>query len=405
MIYVALTDDWELRGNGSGDVKTLQIRPMQELVSIFNRYGVRASFYAEIMQQVTFRRWQSRYPELKALADEWDAAVLDTYRQGHDIQLHLHPQWKDATYEAKRWRLPAPWSLCDHNAADVKLMIAQGKAYLENLLRSVDPNYRCVAFRAGSWAIAPSPFAMHTLAQLGVVMDTSIVGGLRYTTRNLEVDYRNVEERIWPYYPRMEDARQVSTHPEPIVCLPTHTHKGARSQYLRRDIKLHWQRFTSKNKSTSSGDWTDTSVPSWFLPLKKVVCIVFCRYLWGETSISDLSCLDYGLLSHIIKKVRRQAHKLNGRDVPVVLTCHSKDVRNFDYIDRFIHDLSRANDVRCLTLTELAQKLSDGTFPVRYKTERSPEGKTRAVVEEYVRESHQVDEGGRPKAPVTIRQG
>ena len=92
-IYLAFVDDWELRGNGSGDVRELQLRPMRELVRIYNRHGIRGSFNAEVMQQLTFRKFQTAHPELKALADEWDDAVRETFRQGHDIQLHTHPQW------------------------------------------------------------------------------------------------------------------------------------------------------------------------------------------------------------------------------------------------------------------------------------------------------------------------
>jgi len=134
MIHLASTDDWE-RGNGSGDPETLQFRPMQKLISIFNRNGARVSFYVEIMQQLTFRRLQNRYPELKVLADRWEyAAVLEMYQEGHDIQLHLHPQWRCTTYKQGPWKLEAPWSLLDHDPANVKEMIAEGKLYLQTSL-------------------------------------------------------------------------------------------------------------------------------------------------------------------------------------------------------------------------------------------------------------------------------
>ena len=48
-IYLVFVDDWELSGNGSGDIRELQFRPMRELVSIYNAHGIRGSFNAEIM--------------------------------------------------------------------------------------------------------------------------------------------------------------------------------------------------------------------------------------------------------------------------------------------------------------------------------------------------------------------
>jgi hypothetical protein len=51
VIYLAFVDDWEVRGNGSGDPQVLQFEPMRKLVRIFNKYGIRGSFNVEVMQQ------------------------------------------------------------------------------------------------------------------------------------------------------------------------------------------------------------------------------------------------------------------------------------------------------------------------------------------------------------------
>ncbi len=193
-IHLAFVDDWEVRGNGSGDPRVLQFEPMRRLVAIFNRFGVRGSFNAEVMQQLSFRKWQERFPELGELADEWEAAVLECYRQGHDVQLHIHPQWVDAEHVEGRWRLAGDWSLVNYPAAQIRELLQTGKNYLEGLLRTVNPTYRCVSYRAGSWCIAPSPDTMPILSELGFVFDTSIVGGLHCDTKHLTVDYRKCEE-------------------------------------------------------------------------------------------------------------------------------------------------------------------------------------------------------------------
>jgi hypothetical protein len=67
-IYLALVDDWELSGNGSGDIRQLQFEPLRRLVSIYNRLNIHGSFNAEVMQQITFRQFQDRHKELKPLA-------------------------------------------------------------------------------------------------------------------------------------------------------------------------------------------------------------------------------------------------------------------------------------------------------------------------------------------------
>ncbi len=52
--------------------------------------------------------------------------------------------------------------------------------------------------------------------------------------------------------------------------------------------------------------------------------------------------------------------------VPVILENHTKDIKDFRDIDRFIGEVSRAADIRCITLTQMAAGLLDGTYKVRY---------------------------------------
>src|SRR5687768_15280435 len=159
-IYLAFTDDWELRGDGSGDIERLQFEPMRKLLDIFERHGMRCTFMAEMMQQLTFRQEQSRFPLLNALADKWDEHIRNAFSRGHDIQLHLHTQWSDAKFQHGSWRLDGDWSILNYEPEDAERMVSAGKDYLEDLLRPIDPAYRCVAFRASYLAIAPSPFIL-----------------------------------------------------------------------------------------------------------------------------------------------------------------------------------------------------------------------------------------------------
>src|ERR1043165_7077954 len=98
LIHLVLTDDWELRGDGSGEMRRMQFSTIRELTSIYNEFGLKGTFMVETMQQLYHRRLGPQHPELAALAEEWDAIVRSVYLQGHDIQLHVHPQWQGATF-------------------------------------------------------------------------------------------------------------------------------------------------------------------------------------------------------------------------------------------------------------------------------------------------------------------
>lgn len=372
-IFLALTDDWELRGNGSGEMERLQFHPMRRLVEIYNAHGIRASFNAELMQQLTFRKHQEQHPQLKGLADAWDEIIRQTFKQGYDIQLHIHPQWHGAKYEDGKWHLTADWSLLNHDAEAVYRMIAAGKEYLERLLRPVDSRYKCVSFRAGSWCIAPSPFLLNHLAKLGIVFDMSIVGGLFFDTRNIKLDYTTSEEDFLPFYPRMDDARRVSHEKEKIICVPTHHFYGSRTQVFKHHISTVWRKARQKvapaqAKTATSGaesyyqEWGQTNHAS---PINRIYDKGIVPYLKGKHLISDIAQLDDALLSEMLRAIRSRARRTGLASVPVILTNHSKDIRDFGPIERFVAKASQADDIEFLTLTELAQKLQEGVFPIR----------------------------------------
>jgi hypothetical protein len=378
-IHLAFVDDWELSGDGSGNPHELQFAPMRRLVEIYNAHHVRGSFNAEVLQQLTFRHFQDGHPELKALADEWDDSIRETFRQGHDIQLHIHPQWSSAEYQDGKWKLNGDWSILNYPAEQARGLIAQGKGYLENLLRPIDPNYAALSFRSGSWCIAPSPFMLSLLADFGIVFDMSIVGGVRYQTRRIELDYSNCEEDFLPYYPSMTDARQVSDKPEPIVCLPTNHFYGSR----RRTLQHHVGKLSAKLKHRTAADgdaktsarsvktygheWAQASHDS---TLRRVYDKGIVPYVKGRHLISDLAQLDYSLMTEMLESIRRRARASGLKDVPVILENHTKDLRDFSHVERFVGDVANASDIRCVTLTEIAHDLQTGRFTIKTRQPR-----------------------------------
>lgn len=376
MIYLAFVDDWEVRGNGTGDPRVLQFEPMRKLVKIFNEHGIRGSFNAEVMQQLTYRSEQERFPELKAIADEWEEVVTESFRQGHDIQLHLHPQWMDASYEGNgNWKLSGDWSILNYPPQKTRAMLVAGKQYLETLLRRIDQRYSCVSFRSGSWCAAPSDSLMPILSELGFVFDMSIVAGIRNDTPQVRLDYTQCEEPFVPYYPEMTDARRVSRSVEPIVCIPTNSFSGARVALLRRDFGKAYSALQRKVRSLRTGngapsassrgrsgdEWMNKGESGAIGLVKRVVK----RYVLGQVHIADVSRLNYAMMRQMMAHIRRQAARSGLSDVPVILENHTKDIHDFSDIARFVADVVSSPDLKTVTLTEIAHGLRNGTFKAR----------------------------------------
>lgn len=362
LIYLVFTDDWELRGDGSGDIERIQFAPMRRLLDIFEKHGMRCTFMAEMMQQLAFRARQDEHPELKPLADRWDEHIRDAYRRGHDVQLHLHTQWSDAKYDGK-WHLGGSWSALNYSPDDATQMISDGKQYLENVLRSVDDKYKCIAFRASYLAAAPSPTLFHELAKHGIEIDSSITGGLRVDTNDVQFDYTNCDEDFRPFYPQMTDARRVSNEKESIACVPIFNFTGSRISSARHIVSKVRDKAAASSSvegytplETSAGRASPASTLN-----EKVIKPL----LFGKRHTADISKLDLALLREMLAAIRSRANNTTLEKVPIVVTNHSKYMTDFDGFDDFLGEIAGAGDVTAITITELASKLRTGEFEIR----------------------------------------
>jgi len=368
MIHLALTHDWELRGDGSGDIETIQFAPMRRLLDIYAQHGARTTIMPDVMQQVTFRHFEREHPELKAAADSWDQHACAAFRQGHDIQLHLHSQWSAARYENGSWKLEGEWSLLKYDRDRVALMIDECKTYLENLLRPLDSNYRCVAFRASALAIAPSPHLLSLLATAGIEIDVSVAAGVYLNNATLQLDYRDCDETFLPYYPQMTDARRMSPQHEAIVCVPLSHFYGSRTEVTRQNLALARNRLRGQKAKSTTPVLVVPRLDSEARGLNRIYEKLIEPALKRKHFVADTSRLNYPLMREMLLSLRRRAAATGLAQVPVVVTNHPKDMRDWDGLERFIGELANAEDIKFVTLREIAEKLRAGEFQARAHT-------------------------------------
>jgi hypothetical protein len=373
LIHLVLTDDWELRGDGSGEMRRMQFSTIRELTSIYNEFGLKGTFMVETMQQLYHRRLGRQHPELAALAEEWDAIVRSVYLQGHDIQLHVHPQWQRATFRNGQWSLTSPWAVGDYSASELRAMLESAKACLEDLLRPLDPSYKCRAFRAGSWLAFPSDHLVPTMADLGLVADLSVVPGWNidsvFRGQRLFADYRQMEGTFLPYFPVPNDPLRKGLR-GPVHCVPTHTFRfGFLRRLQRRSMKaLGFGREDLRQPNalppTGAGGNTydrqtrehDVKTPLWLGKLQPL--------LQSSHRISDLSALSFWEAKVMLKQIRQEARRSGWAEVPVILANHTKSIGDFSPIRRFAEHLASAPDVQVVTLRAVCDNLLAGRYPI-----------------------------------------
>ncbi|HEX2955526.1 MAG TPA: hypothetical protein VHO70_01770 [Chitinispirillaceae bacterium] len=192
---ILITIDYELFGNGTGDVKSHMIEPTQKLMSLGERYNVPITFFVEVEEFLAFERYATELTGILGYnpADLIRNQIIDMIRRGHDVQLHIHPQWKDAHLENGIWVL-------DRNATSIDALFSKEdeavqyvkarKNVLEKLFETIDPGRKVSAFRAGAFCAQPGKLLIPALCQNGIKFESSVVNGLYRTHGQGELDYR-----------------------------------------------------------------------------------------------------------------------------------------------------------------------------------------------------------------------
>ncbi|MEA5129355.1 MAG: hypothetical protein VB074_14335 [Proteiniphilum sp.] len=222
-----LTFDYELFGNGTGNVFTHMIKPMNTILGMCDACGIKTTLFFEALEYIRLKEeWNkgncmgyTRNP-IEAIEHQIQQAAVN----GHDIQLHIHPQWYNATFKDGKWELDfTHWRLGGFRASheyDVKKLISECKTELEKLIAPVVPDYKCIALRAGGYNIMPSDEVYKAMCQVDLKMDSSVYPG-GYETGNLSnYDYRNVSDKLSQWRVSEVDFRKSSEVQKEILELP-----------------------------------------------------------------------------------------------------------------------------------------------------------------------------------------
>jgi hypothetical protein len=344
-ILIILTDDWELRGKGFGSVLDMQYKTAVELMNLYRRFGIKSTFYIEVMQQMAFERYKNKYKDIKEQVYIWKEAVSIMISEGFDIQLHIHPQWHNAYYDGRNWKLDNRWSITLYSNNQIKSFIEDSMEYIYSEFSGIKP----VAFRAGAWgACCPSRVLFESLEKNGIKVDTSVLNGRISKDKFINVDYTNLESPYLPYYPDYDDIRKVSNKETGIVEIPT--------QSINNNLIFKSRKAFKRMMSLRSNNFRAKDYPL----LSKIEEIEMDsrenNYIAMDLSIMD----DYALIIGIDTIIKR-ALRASLKTIPLIITNHTKDLTKIKlkYIEKALNYIqTKYNDItNFTTLGEIVKNI------------------------------------------------
>ena len=189
---VLLTLDYELfLGLKTGSVQNCLLSPMNLLLQEIDSSNVRFTLFVDAAYLYMLHKLKGEHENLQKDYDTVCRHLCDLHTKGHDIQLHIHPQWYFSEYDGKEWNLDTKhYKLCD---VEEKLM-TDYFVNSKNLLDSIIGK-ETIAFRAGGFSAQPTKLLGKLFDVSKIRVDTSVCPGTSYDSESQKYDYTNVPSK------------------------------------------------------------------------------------------------------------------------------------------------------------------------------------------------------------------
>jgi len=311
VLNIIITLDYEIIGNGTGNVKDHMIIPTEKILRICDRYEVPLTIMFEISEYLKFIEYDAAISnDLGYSPSEYiREQVVNALRRGHDVQLHIHPQWVDAVYKNKQWIIQnLRRSITDLSQNEINELIRRGKVDLEKLLRPNDSNYICCAMRLTNmpWSEAPPEVILPMKKN-----------GIKVHSLSVSSNLMNNEKGYW----QLDSENDVFEIPIHSLEMPILS-MMLKAQRIR--TALYRRRFTNKVNSEGRNEPGKLRLNS-FLKLfseKYSFKWDFCK----QSAREMLRYLNLGM-----RKYNHQKY-----EIPLIMISHSKDFFNEKNLDKFL---------------------------------------------------------------------
>ncbi len=148
--------------------------PARELMEVSQEHQVKLTLMAEMGEYF----WLcANDPQIaRKMEQQWRQAI----RLGHDVQLHLHPNWLPelgAGIKDGQWHWDSTKASAHDYPGDLGELIKKCTSSLEALLTEDNPGYRTTSFRAGGYRAQPFRRLAQVLSANGIFCDSSVYAG------------------------------------------------------------------------------------------------------------------------------------------------------------------------------------------------------------------------------------
>jgi peptidoglycan/xylan/chitin deacetylase (PgdA/CDA1 family) len=339
-----LTFDYELYGDGSGDIFKHIIEPTNKILDCCKKHNIKTTIFFEIIEFIKLEELWNKGNKMgydsnpiDAIKNQIKLAAID----GHDIQLHIHPQWINALYVNNKWVVDfSNWRLGDFscsNGYSIEDLLQEAKLAVEEIVQQVKPEYKCIALRAGAYNITPSKEVYNAMVKLGLKLDSSVYPGGYETGSLSQYDFRHapINKDYWWVNPNdfSESKNKSEVMEVPVFAL---------SQFRYRKFNLARIVSALNNKKSTINSVKSKTIGK---SLIQKISWLFER----ESFTWDFCLFNSGMHKIFLKYIKSNLEKSRNN---FVIIGHPKSLANIKSLEKFI-TISKDKKYRFKTLIDM----------------------------------------------------
>lgn len=264
-IYILYSADYELfLGGNYCDESEVLINPTNNLLNVVENLHIPLTLFADVFSIACYRR-----QNLLSFPKKAEEQLKNAIQRGHDVQSHVHPHWNYTQISENKYTINMDYFLLgklDDNKEILYSKILENlvtsRTYLQNLLREVNSNYQCVAFRSGGYGLQPnSDIVIRALINSGFVIDSSIVPDFVIKSNVNEIDFSMVPKMANYYLDK--DIQNPSKNNQGIFEIPiaSCTFNAVNTYGYQIKNLITYVQNTIKNKKSTAGSGKKRGYP------------------------------------------------------------------------------------------------------------------------------------------------
>ena len=356
-VALVFSSDYELFGDGSGNVSREQIKPTNDLVNIFSENGAKLTVMFEYGQYLIYEKFSSVNPKFEEDNKKIREQLINLIMNGHDVQLHYHSQWRGATYDIEKDKFNLNLTNVDISCLEytqIVEVLRSGKSFLENLLKPYKKDYECVAFRAGSWAVKNEIKLARALKKVGFKLDSSVVPNTKFESEHVNFEYKNSPHQYNYWF--CENDLSTSTLNGSLIEMPIYTLKSPFASLKYLNSKYNTSRKMVKSLYTQKISEVNFS---FFSKVKKVITRDY--YMADLNTMSSKTLIK--MVEHVIKN-----DDTNRKVIPIMFIAHSKVSYALDDLKKFFEYFQNnyQDKIEYWTIQETIINIGNGLNPCSY---------------------------------------